>query len=66
MRKDSAASESDPEKIGLTAQQVGKAPLDGEPRFLTHAAGEGRALLIRPVAMKPGEHKIVRRAAGVT
>jgi hypothetical protein len=33
--------------------------LDGEPRIMTHAEGEGHSLLIRPVALKPGEHKVV-------
>jgi L-seryl-tRNA(Ser) seleniumtransferase len=51
--------EWDPTKVALTAGQVGKLMLDGEPRIQTHAAGEGTSFLIRPVAMKPGEHKIV-------
>ena len=33
--------------------------LDGEPRIMTQASGEGASFLIRPVAMKPGEYKIV-------
>ena len=33
--------------------------LDGEPRIMTHASGEGTSFLIRPVAMKPGEYQIV-------
>jgi hypothetical protein len=32
---------------------------EGEPRIMTQAAGEGNSFLIRPVAMKPGEHLIV-------
>jgi len=35
--------------------------LNGEPRIMTHAEGEGHEFLIRPVAMKPGEYKIVAR-----
>lgn len=49
----------DKEKIGLRAEEVGRKLLDGEPRIMTHAAGEGDSFLIRPVAMKPGEHEIV-------
>jgi D-glucosaminate-6-phosphate ammonia-lyase len=51
----------DPEKIGLTAGQIGRMLLEGEPRIMTHAEGEGHSFLIRPVAMKSGEHKIVAR-----
>jgi len=51
----------DQEKIGLTAGQIGRMMLDGEPRIMTHAEGEGYSFLIRPAAMKPGEHKIVAR-----
>src|SRR5207302_5399475 len=51
----------DPEKIGLTARQVGWMLLEGEPRIMTHAEGEGHSFLLRPVAMKAGEHKIVAR-----
>jgi uncharacterized pyridoxal phosphate-dependent enzyme len=49
----------DKQKIGLTAAEVGRQMLDGEPRIMTHASGEGTSFLIRPVAMKPGEYKIV-------
>jgi L-seryl-tRNA(Ser) seleniumtransferase len=49
----------DPAKIGLTAGEVGKMLLDGEPRIMSHAEGEGHEFLIRPVAMKPGEYKMV-------
>ena len=33
--------------------------LDGEPRIMTHAEGEGRSFVIRPAAMYPGEYKMV-------
>jgi len=49
----------DPNQIGMNAGQVGRALLDGRPRIMTHAEGEGHSFLIRPVAMKPGEHQIV-------
>jgi D-glucosaminate-6-phosphate ammonia-lyase len=51
----------DPEKIGLTAGQIGRMMLEGEPRIMTHVEGEGHSFLIRPVAMKTGEYKIVAR-----
>ncbi len=47
--------------IALTSREVGKMLLDGDPRIMTHAEGDGHQLLIRPVAMKPGEHKLVAR-----
>lgn len=49
----------DPDKIGLTAGEVGKMLLNGEPRIMTHAEGENHEFLIRPVALKPGEYKVV-------
>jgi L-seryl-tRNA(Ser) seleniumtransferase len=53
----------DPNKIGITAGEVGKLLLDGEPRIMTHAglgeAPESSALSLRPAAMWPGEYKIV-------
>jgi len=51
----------DPERIGLTAGEVGRLLLEGEPRIMSHAEGEGHEFLIRPVAMHPGEHKLVAR-----
>jgi D-glucosaminate-6-phosphate ammonia-lyase len=49
----------DPEKLDITAGEVGRLLLAGEPSIMSHAQGEGHAFLIRPVAMKPGEYKIV-------
>jgi len=49
----------DPDIIGITAGELGRKLLDGEPRIMTHAEGEGHSFLIRPVAMKPGDHRIV-------
>jgi L-seryl-tRNA(Ser) seleniumtransferase len=51
----------DPSQVKLTASEVGHQLLAGEPRIMTHAAGEGHSFLIRPVAMKPGEYEIVAR-----
>ena len=51
----------DPERVSLTAGEVGRLLADGEPRIMTQAEGEGHAFLLRPVAMKPGEYEIVAR-----
>src|SRR5262249_20810641 len=49
----------DPGQIGLTAEEVGRQLLEGEPRIMSHAEGPGHSFLIRPVAMKEGEHRVV-------
>lgn len=49
----------DPGRIALTAGEVGRMLLDGEPRIMSHAQGEGHSFVIRPVAMQPGEEKAV-------
>lgn len=49
----------DPKKIGLTAGEIGKKLLDGEPRVMTHAGGDGHQFIIRPAAMYDGEQTIV-------
>jgi len=49
----------DPQRVALTAGEVGRMLLDGEPRIMSHAQGEGHSFVIRPVAMKAGEHKQV-------
>jgi hypothetical protein len=53
----------DPGKIGITAGEVGKMLLEGEPRIMTHAGlsenDEASEMLLRPAAMWPGEYKIV-------
>jgi D-glucosaminate-6-phosphate ammonia-lyase len=51
----------DPKQVGITAGEVGRTLLAGDPRIMTHAEGENHSFLIRPVALKPGEHKIVAR-----
>jgi L-seryl-tRNA(Ser) seleniumtransferase len=45
--------------IGMTAGDVGRKLLEGEPRIMTHASGDGSAFAIRPVALKPGEYKVI-------
>ena len=53
----------DKTKIGITAGEVGKQLLDGEPRIMTHAGlNEGNQdseMLLRPVAMWTDEYKVV-------
>jgi len=49
----------DKERYGLTAGEIGRMLLDGEPRIMSHAEGEVHEFRIRPVAMKPGEAAIV-------
>ncbi len=49
----------DPKQIGLTAGEIGRQLLDGEPRIMSHASGGGHAFVIRPVAMRPEDHRIV-------
>lgn len=53
----------DPSKIGITAGEVGKALLEGEPRIMTHAglaeSNEASEMLLRPAALWPGEYKVV-------
>jgi L-seryl-tRNA(Ser) seleniumtransferase len=53
----------DASKIGLTAGEIGKMLLEGEPRIMTHAGlsegNESAEMLLRPAAMWPGEYKIV-------
>jgi L-seryl-tRNA(Ser) seleniumtransferase len=49
----------DRQRIPLTSGEVGSMLLDGEPRIMSHAEGEGHSFVIRPVAMKAGEYKQV-------
>jgi D-glucosaminate-6-phosphate ammonia-lyase len=49
----------DPERIGLTAGELGKRLLDGRPRIMTHAEGPGHSFVLRPAAMYPGEYEVV-------
>jgi L-seryl-tRNA(Ser) seleniumtransferase len=49
----------DPAQVGFTAGQIGRLLLDGEPRIMSHASGEGFSFPIRPVAMRPDDYKIV-------
>ncbi len=50
--------EWDPNQIGMTAGELGRLLLDGEPRIASHAEGDGHSFIIRPAAMKPGDYKL--------
>ena len=53
----------DPKKIGITAGEIGKQLLEGEPRIMTHAglaeSNTASEMLLRPAAMWADEYKIV-------
>lgn len=49
----------DPTRVGLSAGEVGKLLANGEPRIMSHAAGEGNSFVLRPVALRPDDHKAV-------
>jgi L-seryl-tRNA(Ser) seleniumtransferase len=49
----------DPGRIGFENWELGKRLLDGKPRIMTHAEGEGHGFVLRPAAMYPEEYKIV-------
>ena len=53
----------DPAKVGITAGEVGKLLLDGEPRIMTHSGlkegDQSSEMLLRPAAMWAGEYQIV-------
>lgn len=51
----------DAAKHGITAGEVGRQLLDGSPRIMSHAEGEGHSFVVRPVAMKAGEAKLAGR-----
>lgn len=49
----------DQTQVGLTAGEVGRQLLEGEPRIASHASGDGNSFLIRPAAMRPDDYKAV-------
>jgi D-glucosaminate-6-phosphate ammonia-lyase len=51
--------EWDPEKIPITADELHQLLLEGEPRLMTHAEGEGHSFPVRAAGMKPGDDRIV-------
>ncbi|HKW99842.1 MAG TPA: aminotransferase class V-fold PLP-dependent enzyme [Bryobacteraceae bacterium] len=51
----------DPARVGITAGELGRLLLDGEPRIMSHAEGEGHSFVIRPAAMKPEHYQPVAK-----
>ncbi len=49
----------DPALIGLTAGEIGKLLSTGKPRIMSHASGDGNSFVIRPVALRPDDYKVV-------
>lgn len=49
----------DAARIPITAGELGKRLLDGDPRIMSHAAGPGSSFVVRPAAMEPGQHEAV-------
>jgi hypothetical protein len=43
----------------MTAEEVGHQLLEGTPRIMSHAEGTGHSFIIRPVAMKEEEYRVV-------
>ena len=50
--------EWDPEKIPIDADELHQLFLEGEPRLMTHAEGEGYSFDVRAAGMKPGDEKL--------
>jgi D-glucosaminate-6-phosphate ammonia-lyase len=53
--------EWDPQQIGITAGQVYDALLEGEPRIMSHATGDGYSFRVRPPAIRPGDQTAAGR-----
>jgi L-seryl-tRNA(Ser) seleniumtransferase len=51
--------EWDTAKYPVTAGELHRLFLQGEPRLMTHAEGEGNAFIVRAAGMKPGDEKLV-------
>jgi uncharacterized pyridoxal phosphate-dependent enzyme len=53
--------EWDAERVGITAGEVYKQLMDGEPRIKSHASGDGYSFRVRPTAMRPGDAGLAAR-----
>jgi D-glucosaminate-6-phosphate ammonia-lyase len=49
----------DPETIGMTAGELHDILLEGEPRIMTLAEGDGHSCVLRAAGMIPGDEKLV-------
>jgi D-glucosaminate-6-phosphate ammonia-lyase len=53
--------EWDPQQVGITAGEVYEQLLAGEPRVMSHAAGDGYSFRVRPPAIRPGDQALAGR-----
>jgi L-seryl-tRNA(Ser) seleniumtransferase len=53
--------EWNPEQVGITAGEVYNQLVAGEPRIMSHAAGEGYSFRVRPPAIRSGEQSAAGR-----
>jgi len=53
--------EWDPAQVGITAGDVYDQLLEGEPRIMSHAAGDGYSFRVRPPAIRPGDQTLAGR-----
>ncbi len=51
----------DPAQVGITAGDVYDQLLEGEPRIMSHAAGDGYSFRVRPPAIRPGDQTLAGR-----
>lgn len=50
-----------PAQVGITAGDVYDQLLEGEPRIMSHAAGDGYSFNVRPPAIRPGDQTLAGR-----
>jgi L-seryl-tRNA(Ser) seleniumtransferase len=53
--------EWDPAQVGITAGEVYDLLLEGEPRIMSHATGDGYSFQVRPPAIRPGDQTLASR-----
>ncbi len=53
--------EWDPAQVGITAGELYDHLLEGEPRIMSHAAGDGYSFRVRPPAIRPGDQTLAGR-----
>jgi L-seryl-tRNA(Ser) seleniumtransferase len=53
--------EWDPQRIGLTAGEVYDKLMAGEPRIMSHAAGDGFSFRVRPPSIREGDQTLAGR-----
>src|SRR5262245_26797243 len=53
--------EWDPAQVGIAAGDVYRQLLDGEPRIMSHATGDGYSFNVRPPSIRPGDQTLAGR-----